>query len=133
MGAAYASNEVYGFNTATEAWTTLPSLPETMGGCGAVVLNGKLHVIGGAWFEGNSGFTRDLSSHYELDLADFGAGWIPRANMSIARNHFAVTKSPDGRYVCMAKTSTLCCAVAIVVTNPQTYPIPPPAHLALPH
>ena len=91
---------MYGFNTGTDQWTTLRPLPETLGGCGAVVLNGKLHVIGGAWMDGNQGgFIRDTTSHYELDLANSNANWIPRANISIGRNHLAVTKGPDNRCV----------------------------------
>ena len=88
---------MYGFDTVRNVWTTLPSLPEALGGCGAVVFHNKLHVMGGgAWA---TEFISDVTSHYELDLANINAGWVSRANISIGRNHLAVTTGTDNRCV----------------------------------
>jgi N-acetylneuraminic acid mutarotase len=94
-----ATSIVLGYDTATDQWNSqLPSLPRAIGGCGAAVLNGMLHVIGGALMDGSSvGFNEDLATHYVLDLSIIGAGWSELAPMSKARNHLGVAVGPDNK------------------------------------
>ncbi|MCA9258018.1 MAG: fibronectin type III domain-containing protein [Planctomycetales bacterium] len=58
------------FDTATGEWTQLPALPEVKWGGPAVVAEGRVHLLAGAW--DSEGISR---SHYSLDLQDFAAGW----------------------------------------------------------
>ena len=80
--------EVYKYNAKADKWATLPSLPEARGGGAAVVLNNKLHFFNGAKFEGGKGgFLEDMSTHWQLDLANTNAGWKKLAPNSLGRNH----------------------------------------------
>eukprot|EP00038_Savillea_parva_P029954 m.74521 g.74521 ORF g.74521 m.74521 type:complete len:963 (+) comp8919_c0_seq2:76-2964(+) len=97
-GGVVAIKGVYGFNTNTLSWSTLPQLPNAVGGNGAVVLNGNLHVIGGAEFTGSQGgFQNDVNWHYMLDLSNQGAGWSTKASISVGRNHIGVAAGPDNK------------------------------------
>jgi N-acetylneuraminic acid mutarotase len=99
MQDAIATSIVLGYDTVTNQWSSqLPRLPRAIGGCGAAVLNGKLHVIGGALMDGSrGGFIEDLVTHYVLDLSNTGAGWSELAPISAARNHLGVAVGPDNK------------------------------------
>jgi len=94
ISGAYSSNVVLEYNTATNTFTKLDPLPNTMGGCVAVVRQGFLHVMGGA--NVNGGFKKDLNDHYMLDLYTSGATWVTLAPMSQVRNHLGAAIGPDG-------------------------------------
>jgi N-acetylneuraminic acid mutarotase len=69
--------EVLVYDTATRAWSTAAPLPAPRGGHAAVVMDGRIHVIGG----GNSQST--LADHYEYDPAT--NTWLTRAPLSRAK------------------------------------------------
>jgi N-acetylneuraminic acid mutarotase len=56
-----ATDTVHVYDVATRRWSTAAPLPEARGGHAAVVLDGKIHVLGG----GNSISTLDLHSVYD--------------------------------------------------------------------
>jgi N-acetylneuraminic acid mutarotase len=85
---AVAIADVLAYNTDTDKWSTLPSLPEARGGGAAVVLKNKLHFFNGAKFDGtNGGFQEDMTDHWVLDLMKKGGGWKSLKSNSLGRNH----------------------------------------------
>lgn len=85
---AMGSSDVFKYDAAKNAWSTLPSLPEARGGGAAAVLNNKLHFFNGAKFDGpRGGFQEDMTTHWQLDLANINAGWKTLAPNSLGRNH----------------------------------------------
>ena len=87
---AYATRQVYAYDAASNSWDTssYPDLPEARGGCAGAMLNGHLHIFGGATYEGqHGGFLQDKADHWSLDLSNPSAGWVRRADLSVARNH----------------------------------------------
>jgi len=68
------TSEVLIYDTGTHSWSGAAPLPSPRGGHAAVVLNGKIHVIGG----GNSRST--LADHSEYDPAT--DAWTERAPLS---------------------------------------------------
>jgi len=68
------SSDVLVYDIETRTWATAPPLPAPRGGHAAVVLNGRIHVIGG----GNSRST--LADHSEYDPA--AEKWTERAPLS---------------------------------------------------
>lgn len=93
---AFATADVFAYDTDSDQWSSLPSLPQAIGGCGAAVLDGNLHVIGGALMDGaNGGFIQDLDTHYVLNLGNPAAGWSTLAPISAGRNHIGVAVGPD--------------------------------------
>jgi len=77
------TNELWRYNTVTDAWTRLPNMPQITGGATARVIAGRLHVIGG--FGADNKTTR--STHYVLNVANPSAGWSTLASMPVARDH----------------------------------------------
>jgi N-acetylneuraminic acid mutarotase len=69
--------DVLVYDTATRAWSNAAPLPAPRGGHAAVVMDGRIHVIGG----GNSQST--LADHYEYDPAT--NTWATRAPLSRAK------------------------------------------------
>jgi len=85
---AVGSSDVFRYDAAKNKWSTLPSLPEARGGGAAVVLDNKLHFFNGAVFDGRKGgFQEDMTTHWQLDLANINAGWKTLAPNSLGRNH----------------------------------------------
>lgn len=73
--------DVLVYDTATRVWSSAAPLPAPRGGHAAVVIDGRIHVIGG----GNSQST--LADHYEYDPAT--NTWITRAPLSRAKGSAA--------------------------------------------
>jgi N-acetylneuraminic acid mutarotase len=73
--------DVLVYDTATRRWSNAAPLPTARGGHAAVVLDGRIHVIGG----GNSQST--LADHYEFDPAT--NTWSTRAPLSRAKGSAA--------------------------------------------
>lgn len=118
----FAIRDVMGLDTSTNKWILLPQLPKPIGGCGAVVLNRRLHVISGSDYHG--GFEGDLTDHNVLDLRNPSAGWASLAPISVGRNHIGVAAGPDGKIYAIGgqlKEKEGCGNVAIVEAyNPFT-------------
>lgn len=81
----FGMKNAYRFDTQTNKWETLPSLP-VYRGAGSMVLVGRtLYYMGG--FDQNMG---DQSGIYTLNLDNLSAGWAQKGNMPGANNHFAL-------------------------------------------
>src|SRR5207248_9814958 len=86
-----ASSDVYRYDTATNKWTRLPSLPQAMAAGNAAIVDGQLHYFGGI---GADSRDQDFSIHYVLSLSDLAAGnsdvtWTTAADMPAPRDHFS--------------------------------------------
>lgn len=83
-----ATSDVYRYDTATNKWTQLPSLPFAMAAGNAQIVNGVLHYFGGIE---SSSRDIDYSNHYEIPLANLNSGtgqWTIAAPMPTPRDHF---------------------------------------------
>ncbi|MBA2743611.1 MAG: hypothetical protein H0U43_04765 [Chthoniobacterales bacterium] len=80
-GQTFSTAAVWKYNTTTNTYAAMPSLPLARGG-GALVRDGRvLHYFGG------SGPARkDTGTHWALNI-DTGTAWTTRAPMPIAVNH----------------------------------------------
>ncbi|MCW2622852.1 MAG: N-acetylneuraminic acid mutarotase [Frankiales bacterium] len=82
-GQNFATAAVWRYDTATNTYAALPSMPIARGG-GALVLAGRvLHVFGGA-----DSARRDTGTHYAFHL-DGGTAWSAAAPLPVPRNHLA--------------------------------------------
>ncbi|MDB5288890.1 MAG: Kelch repeat-containing protein [Phycisphaerales bacterium] len=84
-----ATTDVYSYNTKSNTWTRLPSLPMPLAAGEADLVNGKLHYLGG-----NIGQDRSTDSgiHLVLDLSAVAAGtatWQTAADLPDPRDHFS--------------------------------------------
>ncbi|KAJ8601248.1 hypothetical protein CTAYLR_003256 [Chrysophaeum taylorii] len=80
-----------------EMWGALPKLPSEVAGAAAAVLDGFVHVVGGASSNGQDIFAReesdlvvDVASHWVLDASDPDAGWVGKKRLTVGRNHLAL-------------------------------------------
>ena len=87
-------NNAWEYDPANDSWRALPPLPTARGSANAIVVNGKIHVIGGAALPKNlpEGYVhpnRNVSVGVH-EVFDPAAGtWTSRAPMINARNHAA--------------------------------------------
>jgi N-acetylneuraminic acid mutarotase len=79
----YGTRAVWKYNVAQETYTRLADLPVASAAGQLEYLAGKLHYFGGT----NPERTRDLNTHYVLDLTGGGTAWTPAAPLLEARNH----------------------------------------------
>ena len=83
-----ATSDVYRYETTTNRWTQLPSLPFAMAAGNAQIVNGVLHYFGGIE---SSSRDIDYSNHYEISLSDLNSGtgqWTTAAPIPTPRDHF---------------------------------------------
>lgn len=73
--------DVFRYDPETDAWTSLPPLPQAVGAAAAAVVAGKLHVLGG------SGASGSVAAHRAYDLAT--GSWSAAAGLPEAVNHLA--------------------------------------------
>ncbi len=77
---------VWRYDSTTNTWHAGPSLPDDRGGQGAAIVDGKLHVYGGATRTQGSPAAFDYGTHWVLDLHNPTA-WITTTSMPVPRNH----------------------------------------------
>ncbi len=80
---SFACTTVRRYDPQTDAWSSLPSLPQARGGGEMFHVSGKLYYVGGS--DAKRGDHNDV---WMLDLTDTGAGWKTRASLPQNRNHF---------------------------------------------
>lgn len=85
-GQTFATNRVFRYDTLTDAYADLPSLPSSRGGGALVALGRELHFFGGS-----DAARADSGSHWALNLDNLAAGWVTRAALPVATNHVAGT------------------------------------------
>jgi N-acetylneuraminic acid mutarotase len=83
------TSDVYQYDTNSNTWTQLPSLPEALSAGEAALVNGQLHYFGG-----NVGEDRatDSNVHFVLDLSALTSGnaaWTSAAPLPDPRDHFS--------------------------------------------
>jgi N-acetylneuraminic acid mutarotase len=80
----FAVDTVYQYDTQTNTWANLPSLPAARG-AGALALVGReLHYYGGVSID-----RVDRSDHYVLNIDNPSAGWSKKASLPASKNHLA--------------------------------------------
>jgi N-acetylneuraminic acid mutarotase len=62
---------MYRFDPATNAWTTLPSMPTARGGAAAIVMNGQIWVVGGM---NSAGASLKTTEKYDIATGTWSAG-----------------------------------------------------------
>jgi N-acetylneuraminic acid mutarotase len=80
----FSTKAVLKYDTTTNTYTALPSLPEARGGAALVALGNVLHFLGGSDSARN-----DAGTHWQLDLDNLSAGWLTKAPLPVATNHVA--------------------------------------------
>lgn len=80
-----SSDKVALYNSLTETWTALPSLPEPRSSHRAVVVGDTLHVLGGWNMSGSSKGAEWATTDLTLDLANPGSGWQSAEAPFVAR------------------------------------------------
>ncbi len=88
-------NTAWEFDPRADSWKPLPPLPQARGSASAAVVNGRVHVIGGATLPGGvpaGNFHPSLNvSVATHDVYDIAAGsWSRKADLPTPRNHAAV-------------------------------------------
>lgn len=84
-GQIFGSRAVWRFDTQVMTYTALPLLPVDRAAGVLVLLDNKLHYIGGT----NIQRTVDVGDHYVLDLGNLAAGWTTAAALPNPRHHAA--------------------------------------------
>jgi N-acetylneuraminic acid mutarotase len=80
---------VWAYDTRTDTWSAMPSLPEARGGGALVRLGRRLHFFGGTTRRPGGVYEADHGDHWDLDLDNPTAGWTRAATMPNPRNHMA--------------------------------------------
>ena len=84
-----ATKDVWRYDTAADAWSRGPGLPQPRGAGGAAYLDGVIHYFGGGnRKKGQLGYPSE-TEHWALDLANEAAGWQPRAPLPAPRDHMS--------------------------------------------
>lgn len=79
-----ASQNVWKYNVETDAWSSMPKLPQARGAGELSVVNGKLHFFGGTGFDRFEA----KGDHWVLPL-DSNTSWQPATPLPNPRNHLA--------------------------------------------
>ncbi|MEM7779803.1 MAG: kelch repeat-containing protein [Pseudomonadota bacterium] len=82
------SRVIEAYDFASDSWTRLPDAPFDLGGHGAAVFEGRLHVFGGE----DLGSGTVIQDHAVLDLANLDAGWVMVNPVSLPRHGFATAR-----------------------------------------
>ncbi|MGB7327962.1 MAG: kelch repeat-containing protein [Rubripirellula sp.] len=91
-----SQDDVAAYDSATGAWTDLPSLPEPRSSLDAAVLGDKVFVFGGWKLSGESDNSQWHKTAWSLDLADASATWQPIATPPFQRRAMSVA-AYDGK------------------------------------
>ena len=78
----YGTNIVRRYNSVTDTWDTIRSLPQARATGALVLLGRELH-----WVSGTDITRADRAEHWALNLEDPAATWQTRAPIPTARNH----------------------------------------------
>ena len=87
-------NSAWEYDPRADSWRALPPLPHARGSANAAVVNGRIHVIGGATLP--AGITGDFHPSRNVsvgthDVFDPAAGtWSRRTDLPTPRNHAAI-------------------------------------------
>lgn len=82
-GQVFGTKNVWKYDTDTNTWTAMPSLPQARGAGELSLLDGKLHFFGGTNIK-----RVDQSSHWVLSL-NAGTAWSSAASLPEPRNQLA--------------------------------------------
>lgn len=88
-------NTAWEYEPRSDTWRALPPLPQARGSANAAVVNGRIHVIGGATLpasvQGTNYHPNQNVSVGTHDVYDIAANaWARRADMPTPRNHAAI-------------------------------------------
>src|SRR5207244_2043049 len=78
----FGTTAVYKYNTDSNTFISMPSMPKAMAGGGAVVINRVLH-----YFSGDNDTRADDGAQFALNLDNPAAGWKTLASMPNPRSH----------------------------------------------
>jgi len=80
---AFATDRVFRYDASNDSWIELPKLPFPRG-------SGQMALVGSTlyFFGGSDAKRADKSNTWALDLNNQSLGWVTRASMPAARNHF---------------------------------------------
>jgi hypothetical protein len=78
----FTTTAVWRYDTVSDTWTAMPSLPEGRGAGDMAIVNHVLYYFGGA--DANR---VDRHEQWALDLNNLAAGWVAKAPIPTARNH----------------------------------------------
>jgi N-acetylneuraminic acid mutarotase len=98
----YGTVNCYVYNTDTNKFSPLPSLPIPRAAGALVAVGDELHYVGGF----NIGGRTDSNLHFVLDLSDPAAGWQSASPMPLARNHMAYVLFNGKIYLIAGQTGT---------------------------
>jgi N-acetylneuraminic acid mutarotase len=90
-----STKAVWKYDVSDNSWTELPELPSSRAAGSMVLLDGKLHFLGGS----GSDPEKELSSHFVLDLSDLDAGWDTSTPMPAGRKRFGAAVAFGKIYV----------------------------------
>lgn len=94
----WSTDEVARYSPETNAWEPLPSLPEPRSSHDAVVLGGKLYVVGG-WQLAGSGNTTWHKTAWSLELDKADAQWEALPDVPFVRRALALAAFEGKLYV----------------------------------
>lgn len=94
----WSTDEVARYSPETNSWEALPSLPEPRSSHDAIVLGGKLYVVGGWQLAGNGNTTWHKTA-WSLDLDKEGAQWEPLPDVPFVRRALALAAFNGKLYV----------------------------------
>lgn len=112
-GYAYATNEAY--DPSTDSWTTKTKMPVAIHGASAVVVNGKIYVIGGATIS-NGAYYRSNKVYMYDPLTD---SWTQKTNMPTARDLLS-TVVVDGKIYAIGGHTDSSILSTVEMYNPET-------------
>jgi N-acetylneuraminic acid mutarotase len=78
------TNQVIVYDTLTNTWSSIAPLPASRAAGGLVLIGQLLHFFGGT----NEFVQADMPDHWVYDLANPAAGWVAKAPLPDARDHF---------------------------------------------
>ncbi len=90
---------VWKYDLQRNVWSDLPPLPQPRFGGALVLLNQRLHFIGGGVYYEGSTYLQDKDDHWVLDLSVPNALWIRAAPLPNPRNHLAYAVMQNKIYV----------------------------------
>ena len=94
----HSTDEVARYSPETNQWTPLPSLPEPRSSHDAVVLDGKVYVVGG-WGMAGPGNTTWHKTAWSLELDKPDARWEPLPEVPFVRRALALAAHDGKLYV----------------------------------
>jgi N-acetylneuraminic acid mutarotase len=90
-----ATNDVWKYDVSDNTWSELPELPSSRAAGSMVLLDGKLHFLGGSGGDPE----KESAAHFVLDLNDLSAGWSTSTSMPGGRKRFGAAVAFGKIYV----------------------------------